>query len=228
MESDIIYGDAWNVLPTLPESSTDLVLTDPPYQVSRKSNYHTMGRAGVDFGSWDKEFDQFSWIDLIAPLVRPKGSVVIWNDWKKLGDIAKHLEGLGFEVKRMLTWHKTNPAPFNCNYGFVSSTEHAVWAIKKGKKGYKKTFNGGYHHGVFRYPVVKHPIHKTKKPDDLFKEIIEILTNPGDWILDPFSGVGTTAYAAEITGRNHLSIEIDKAYHKSALQHWDKAKILVK
>jgi len=228
MQSDIIYGDTLNLLPTLPEAYFDLILADPPYGVSQANNFHTMKRAGIDFGDWDKNFDQLSWITAAAPTLRPGGSIVIWNDWKNLGDIAKHLKKLDFKVKRMLTWHKSNPAPWNCKYMFVSSTEHAVWAVKKKKRGYKTVFNGGYHHGVFEYPVVKHPLHKTKKSDDLFKEIIEILTNKGDWVLDPFAGVGTTAYAAEITERNHLSIEIDKAYHKSALQHWDTAKSLVK
>jgi len=227
MQSDIIYGDTLLVLPTLSESSVDLLLTDPPYGISKENNYSTMGRQGIDFGDWDKNFDQLSWITAAAPVLRPGGSVVIWNDWKNLGDIAKHLKKLGFKIKRMLTWHKTNPSPFNCKYGFVSSTEHAVWAIKNPKRGYKKVFNGGYHHGVFRYPVVKHPVHKTKKPDGLFQELIEKLTNPGDWVLDPFAGVGTTAYAAESLDRKHLSIEIDKRYHECALQHWKTAKSLV-
>lgn len=214
--STILLGDSFKLLETLPKSWFSLLLTDPPYCVSRKNNFSTLNRQGVDFGSWDQTFDQFTWISKALPLLRPGASIVIWNDWKKLGAIAEFLEKEGMSVKRMLTWHKPNPSPFNCKYMFVQATEHAVWAVKPNKGKLKKVYNGGYHHGVFRYPVETSENHPTKKPQGLFEELIKKLTNPGDWVLDPFAGVGTTALAAEKLNRNHVSIELNQDYFDAA------------
>jgi len=186
-----------------------------------------MGRRGVDFGKWDKEFnDQTTWIKLAEPSLKPWGSIVIWNDWKKLGDIATFLEKeLKFQIKTVLTWIKANPNPANCNRRFLQGTEHAIWAVKPGpkKKGVSWAYNGGYHPGWFKHPVITNAEHPTKKPDAIFEEIIAKLTTSGDWVLDPFAGGGTTAYAAEKRARRHLSIELDENYHKMAMKHWRKA-----
>lgn len=225
MKSQLIYGDSLKILPTLPKEHFQLLLTDPPYCVSRVNNFSTMNRQGVDFGEWDKEFDQISWLEHALPLLKPGASIVIWNDWKKLGKIANFLEKNGVSVKRLLTWHKTNPMPANCKYMFLQATEHAIWAVKKPRGKQKKIYNGGYHHGVFSYSVVQDKVHTTKKPDAMFKEIVEILTNKDDWVLDPFAGAGTTAFAAKKTGRNHVSIEIDEMYHEYAMKRWSAANV---
>ena len=225
-KSQILNGDALDILPQLPDNFFSLLLTDPPYCISRKSNYHTMGRQGVDFGEWDRDFDQLSWLNLAIPKLRPWASVVIWNDWKKLGDIAEYLETvLKLQIKTVLTWIKTNPNPANCKRRFLQGTEHAIWAVKPGpkKKGVSWTYNEGYHPGWFRHSVVTNSSHPTKKPDLIFEEFITKLTNPGDWVLDPFGGGGTTAYAAERLSRKHLSIELDEDYYKIAKEHWRKA-----
>ena len=224
MKSQLLQGDSLKILKELPENHFQLLLTDPPYCVSRPNNFSTMNRQGVDFGDWDREFDQLTWIELALPLLKPGASIVIWNDWKKLGAIASFLESQDVSVKRLLTWHKTNPRPANCKYMYLQATEHAIWAVKKPKGKQKKIYNGGYHHGVFRFPVVQDKVHSTKKPDALFEELILTLTNKNDWVLDPFAGAGTTAYAATTAGRNHVSIELDEDYYKHAVRHWEEAK----
>jgi len=223
MKSQLLHGDSLELLRDLPKNHFQLLLTDPPYCVSRPNNFNTMNRQGVDFGQWDQEFDQLAWLELALPLLKPGASIVIWNDWKKLGDIATFLENKDISVKRLLTWHKTNPMPANCKHMFLQATEHALWAVKKPKGKQKKIFNSNYHHGVFRFPVVQDKVHTTKKPDAMFTEIISVLTNKGDWILDPFAGAGTTAYAATKLGRNHVSIELDEVYHAHAIKHWGEA-----
>ena len=223
-DSAILLGDSHELLKTLPKNQFSLLLTDPPYCVSRKNNFSTIKRQGVDFGAWDQNFDQLKWIALAEPLLRPGASLVIWNDWKKLGDIAQFLETLNISVKRILTWHKNNPKPFNTKYMFAQATEHAIWAVKKPNKSFKKVYNGGYHHGVFKFPVELNSSHPTKKPDALFSELITKLTNPGDWILDPFAGSGTTAICAEKLNRKHLSIELDPSYHQLSLDQLAEVK----
>jgi site-specific DNA-methyltransferase (adenine-specific) len=221
-KSEILLGDSFKLLSQLPRNRFNLLLTDPPFCVSRKNNYTSMGRRGIDFGEWDKNFDQFTWIELATPLIKPWGSIVIWNDWKKLGHITDFLEELKFDIKTVLTWKKPNPAPFNCKRRFLQSTEHAIWAVKPGKrrKGHSWIFNSNYHHGFFEHGVPQHK-HPTKKPTEIFKEIVEILTNPGDWILDPFCGSGTTAVACEATNRNFVCIEKDPNYYKLALKEYN-------
>ena len=94
--------DLFDGLNTIEDGSIDLLLTDPPYNVSMKSGFHTMGRKGVDFGDWDKGFDQTAWIDTAAPKVRKGGSTVIFNDYKNIGTMAEALVRNGFTVKEML------------------------------------------------------------------------------------------------------------------------------
>lgn len=222
--SRIIHGDCHQHIPRLPDNFFTLLLADPPYEISCKSNVHTMGRAGFEFGEWDKNFDQFTWISMMLPKIKPGGSIVIWNDWKKLGMIAEHLKDqLGlkdYKGFRPLVWHKNNPNPLNCKVMWTQGTEFAVWVRKPGGN---PVYNAGYHHGVFKYPINKTAPHRTKKQDGLFQEIIEALTNPGDWILDPFIGGGTTAYAATKTERNFIGMELDENNYSIATEHWRRA-----
>lgn len=211
LESAIYHGKAEILLHRVPPKSVHLILTDPPFNISRDNNFHTMGRTGINF-AWDGDFDQEEWL---APAVRtlvPGGSIIIWNDWKNLGHIADALKNLGLDVKRDIVWEKRNPFPRNRDRSYVQTREYALWAVMPGAKW---TFNRrptkGYETGVFSYPVQR-SWHPTKKPDGLFQELIEIHTNPGDLVLDPFSGAGTTACAAERTGRNHISFELDEQY----------------
>jgi site-specific DNA-methyltransferase (adenine-specific) len=223
-KSRIILGDNLEVLSQLPDNHFQLLLADPPYEISRSNNFDSMGRAGIDFGEWDKNFDQLEWIRLALPKLKPGGSIVIWNDWKKLGLLTNFLiQELSLKpgkAIRSLIWHKPNPSPFNCKRMFVQSTEMAVWTTKPGGKS---VFNSNYHHGIFEYSTHKSANHPTKKPDQLFHDIIEILTNPNDWVLDPFIGGGTTAFAAESSGRNFIGIEQDENYFKIAVEHWRRA-----
>lgn len=181
----------------------------------------------MNFGKWDEDFDQLSWITTATDLLMPGGSIVIFNDWKKLGIISEHLRTLEYESMRPLIWHKSNPGPFNAKRMFVQSAEFAIWATKKKKKNFKTIFNSKYHHGIFNYPLPKSKkgelSHPTKKSLELFKEIIQLLTNPNDWVLDPFLGGGTTAVACKATNRNVIGIEKDIEFYKLSLDKWTHA-----
>ena len=99
---NLFNGDCLEVVKGIPDGSVDLVLTDPPYNIARDNNFHTMGRAGIDFGEWDKGFDLFSYIDEVYRVLDRNGSFIVFNDWKNLGDIVKHAEKLCFVTKDML------------------------------------------------------------------------------------------------------------------------------
>ena len=115
----------------IPDRSVDLVLTDPPYNIARDNNFTTMGRAGIDFGEWDKGADLFSYIKEASRVLTKDGSFVVFNDWKNLGDIARFAESLDFETKDMLRLKKTNPMPRNRDRRYVTDYECAVWFTKK-------------------------------------------------------------------------------------------------
>lgn len=209
-QSAIYLADALKMLIRLKPGSVRLFLTDPPYNVSRENNFDTMGRGGIEW-DWDGKFDQLGWLELAANALMPGGSVIIFNDWKNLGPIARYLEEvLRFDIKDPIEWVKTNPMPRNVDRRYVPCREYALWAVKPSKKNpwvFNKREGVHYERGEFHYPVQR-SWHPSKKPDGLFEELIQIHSNAGELIVDPFAGAGTTAVAAQRTGRRHISFEL--------------------
>lgn len=206
----------------LPDKSVDAIITDPPYNISRKNNFKTMGRSGIDFGEWDKDFDQISWLRVAVDKLKDGGSIIVFNSWKNMGDIVRELEALGCVYKDMIQWWKANPMPRNRERRYVTRCEFALWLTKG--KGW--TFNRQkptYEDGIFTYPIVtnKERIHPTQKSVGLISDIIKIHTNKGDLILDPFMGSGTTAVACIDTERNYIGFELDENYCKAANKRID-------
>lgn len=193
------------------------IITDPPYKISKKNNFHTMNRAGIDFGQWDKEFNLTSWIKPAVSLLKPGGNIVIFNDWKNMSYIKDTLEENNCLVKEMLIWHKPNPMPRNRDRLYVTSCEFAIWATK----GSKWVFNrqrDNYENAVFTYPVVHNTkrVHPTQKPIELICNLIKIHTNPNDVVLDPFVGGGTTPVACLMNNRSFIGYELDPIYYTSS------------
>ena len=198
----------------------DAIITDPPYNISRKNNFHTLkGRKGIDFGSWDKTFEQLKWLDYANNLLKPGGSIIIFNDWKNLGAIADYLKQRDFEIKDVIRWIKKNPMPRNITRRYITDYEFAIWLTKKGGKW---TFNK--QSKKYQRPEIKTPLvlgkektkHPTQKSLILMETLIKIHTNKGDIILDPFTGSGTIPLAAFNLKRKFVGIEKDKTYFKIA------------
>jgi site-specific DNA-methyltransferase (adenine-specific) len=208
----------------LPDASVDLLLTDPPYNVSMKSNFHTMGRKGVDFGDWDKGFDQESWLNVACDKIRKGGSAVIFNDYKNIGIMTEILTNKGFVVKEMLIWKKSNPMPRNRDRLYVTSIEVALWAVK-GKGWAFNRQRDTYENGIFESPIVNHTkrFHPTQKPFEIFEQLVRIHSNEGAVILDPFMGSGTTAVATKRVGetRRFIGFETEPQYIEIANKRLD-------
>lgn len=202
--------------------SVDLVVADPPYVISRQSNFHTMkdrknARTGTSFGSWDEEFDNTPWIEKSFDVLKDGGSLIVFNDFKKVSEVITIATKAGFEFKDVIVWEKTNPMPRNRDRRYVPSLELMVWFVKKKKA--KWTFNRD--DSVYKSPVMRFAsesgggfkrYHPTQKPVKLIEEIINIHSNTGDLVLDPFMGSGTTAISAINTGRKYVGFELDEEY----------------
>ena len=224
----IYNGDCLEIMDRLIEEGVkvDCILTDPPYMIARKNNFHTMGRKGIDFGEWDKDVDLFSWLDRIPKLLSKNGSVVIFNDWKNLGDIARYCESLGLEIKDLLRWEKTNPIPRNRDRRYITDYECAIWLVNKKSKWVFNRLDGKYQRPKFEYPVVsgnEKTIHTTQKPVKLMEEIIRVHTKKDNTILDCFMGSGSTGVACMNTNRKFIGIELDENYFNIAKQRIEEA-----
>lgn len=181
------------------------------------NNFKTMGRAGIEFGEWDKDFDILGWIRPAISILKNGGNIIIFNDWKNMSYIKDELEKNGCLIKEMIQWRKTNPMPRNRDRLYVTSCEFAIWATKG--KGW--TFNrqrDTYENTIFDYPVVHSSkrLHPTQKPLELIKDLIKIHSNEGDTILDPFMGSGTTAEGCINTNRKFIGFEMDNTYYELA------------
>ena len=132
VELNKIYNeDCLEGMKRIEDNSIDLILTDPPYNIARENNFATMGRSSIDFGEWDKGFDQLVWLNEIPRILSQNGSAVIFNDWKNIGEIAKYCESIGLVIKDMLRWEKTNPMPRNRDRRYITDYECAIWLTNK-------------------------------------------------------------------------------------------------
>lgn len=223
----LIQGDCIEMMRTLPDQSIDAIITDPPYNIAKKNNFKTMGRAGIDFGEWDKGFDLFSYIDEIPRILSKNGSVVIFNDWKNIGNIARYCEEKGLVIKDLLRWKKTNPMPRNRDRRYITDYEVAVWCVNKKSKWTFNRLSDTYQRPEFVGSLTsgkEKTSHSTQKPLWLMEEILKIHTNENDTVLDMFMGSGTTMVACQNLNRNGIGIELDKDYFKIAEKRIDLSK----
>ncbi len=197
----------------------DAVITDPPYNISKKNNYSTLlnkngklaNRQGIDFGEWDKGFDLFSYIDKVERLVDSNGSFIVFMSWKQISNILRYTEERGFVAKDLIRIEKSNPMPRNRDRRYIVDFEIAIWFVKKGAKWTFNRQDEKYERPKFVVPVGS-GLHPTQKNLSLMEWLIKIHTNKNDTILDPFAGSGTTLMACKSLGRNYIGIELSKDY----------------
>lgn len=205
----------------LADNSIDCVIADPPYVVSRNTNFDTLGGRSMDFGEWDNHFNMEHFIQELPRICKENSNIVIFNDWKKLESLKNIMEDNNISVKRCLVLNKSNPAPFNRDRLFVNDVELALWGVYNSKnKPTKWTFNrqGKYEKCVINTTVQSKKYHPTMKDINVVEKLLMILSNKGDTILDPFSGSGTTAIACINNNRNFIGFELDKDYYDISLK----------
>ena len=206
-------------------NSVSLVLIDPPYEISRSTNFASCEAKGsdtdrfrisMDFGSWDVRFDGLS--DVIKEcfrVLKENGTMICFYDIWKISILRKYFDDAGFKQIRFIEWVKTNPVPLNSKVNYLTNArEIALVGVKTGKP----TFNSEYDNGIYRYPICheRGRFHPTQKPVELIEALIKKHSNKGDIVLDCFSGSASTAVAAHNQGRDFIGCELsDEYYHKS-------------
>lgn len=213
-------------------SSVSLVLTDPPYGISRDSNYASSAPTGkdtdrfrisIDFGEWDAQnaFDIVAMIRHSYRCLKPGGYMVCFYDLWKIETLKLIMEEVGFKQIRFIEWVKTNPVPINSKINYLTnSREVAVCAVK----GSHPVFNSSYDNGIYSFPICHDAdrFHPTQKPVDLIRSIIAKHTLNGDLVLDNCMGSGTTAIAAIREGRNFIGFETNEEYYEKACKRIKK------
>lgn len=208
-------------LELIEDESIDLILTDIPFNISQENNFKTMkdrkGRNGIDFGEWDKGFDEQS-LSALIPKLKKGGSIFLFHAFEQFGIIKDVFSNL--ELKDRIIWEKTNPMPRNRDRRWISNIELASWYVKKGDKWTFNRQNDKYEGSVLKYPSESgggfKRYHPTQKNLKMIEYILKIHSNEEDVVLDPFIGGGTTALACKNNNRNYIGFEIDGNYYKVA------------
>ncbi|OQX74963.1 MAG: DNA modification methylase [Campylobacteraceae bacterium 4484_4] len=223
-------NDCFAFLEGVKEESIDLILIDPPYEISRKTGFQSVvngvERFGVsmDFGNWDHEkLDLETIIPSFYRVLKKGGTAIIFYDLWKITPLSEALKQSGFKQLRFLEWLKTNPVPLNSKVNYLTNArEIAISAVKGGRP----KFHSSYDNGIYEFPIYqgKERSHPTQKPVKLFEALIEKHSDPGDTVLDCFLGSGTTAVACKRTGRNFTGCELDETYCKNAIKRVDSLK----
>ncbi len=222
-------ADFCTFLKDMKDASADLVLTDPPYAISRKTGFSSVGKNSVErfavsmeFGKWDKaEIDLDKLATAMFRILKSSGTAIVFYDVWKFNFLANAMIKAGFKQLRLITWEKTNPVPLNSKRNYLTnSREVAVLGVKGGKP----VFHGKYDRGIYRYPIPNNGkrYHPTQKPVDLMIELIKKHSNEGQLVVDPFVGSGTTGIAAARTGRRFTGCDTHKKYIEIAWERLEK------
>lgn len=233
----LLPGDCLDLLATLPPASIDLVFADPPYNLQLRQELRRPNRtlvAGVD-DAWDQfedfaAYDAFTraWLEACRRVLKPTGALWVIGSYHNIFRVGAILQDLGYWILNDLVWIKLNPMPNFRGVRFTNAHETLIWAQKQ--RGQPYTFN---HHamkelneglqmrsdwplpictGKQRLKLNGQKAHSTQKPESLLYRVLLATTNPGDVVLDPFFGTGTTGAVAHRLRRHWIGIERDPAY----------------
>ena len=239
----IIRGDCLAELKKLPTASVDLVFADPPYNLQldrellRPNNQSRV--AGVD-DDWDKfadfaEYDRFTraWLTECRRILKPDGAIWLIGSYHNVFRMGTALQDLDYWMLNDVIWRKVNPMPNFRGRRFTNAHETLIWASRDRKSRYTfnyeslKALNDDLQmRSDWLFPICSGPerlkddggrkAHPTQKPEALLHRLLLATTNPGDVVLDPFFGTGTTGAVAKKLGRRFLGIERDPDYVAAA------------
>jgi modification methylase len=239
----ILKGDCVAALEKLPEKSVDVVFADPPYNLQLEGELHRPDQSKVDAvdDAWD-QFDSFAaydaftraWLLAVRRVLKPNGTIWVIGSYHNIFRVGALMQDLGFWVLNDVVWRKTNPMPNFRGRRFQNAHETMIWASRdRNAKGY--TFNYDAMKAAnddvqmrsdWLFPICTgaerlrdengDKLHPTQKPEALLARVMLASTKPGDVILDPFFGSGTTGAVAKRLGRHFVGVEREQAYIDAA------------
>lgn len=212
----LINADCLKVLPTLPPESVDLIVTDPPYKTTQRGTCSMTGfMSSKNFSNGNGGFKYNTitlqdYVPLLFRVLKPLGHFYIFTNNKNLPEFLHYLPAVSqFHYIKTLTWVKNTLIPTQF---YMSKTEFIILC----RKGPARKINNCSTPDALEYDNPKNKIHPSEKPIDLLTTLILNSSNPGDTVLDPFMGSGTTGVAALGTERAFIGIEKDPEFYKIA------------
>lgn len=208
----------------IPSKSIDLILTDPPYNISQYStgNIPRRGKRTLnnDIAYWDKTLiNPVEYLNDFKRIIKPNGNIIIFTGYNQIGNWHKTFDS-EFDTFQMFVWHKTNPVPKIYQNGFCNSCEFVIFLWNKGHTwnfSTQEEMHNFYECPICSYPErLQTPFHPTQKPLKLIDHFIYIASNINDIIFDPFMGVGTTGVSAIRNNRRFIGCDTEKNYVEAA------------
>ena len=240
----ILVGDCIDHMNSLPAGSVDLIFADPPYNLQLEQGLTRPDQSKVDAvdDDWDKfdsfaHYDEFTraWMAAAKRLLKPDGAMWVIGSYHNIFRVGTVLQDLGFWMLNDVIWRKANPMPNFRGTRFTNAHETLIWAAKSQKS--RVTFNyeamklandDTQMRSDWLFPICTGSerlkdeddgkLHPTQKPEALLFRILNATTKPGDIVLDPFFGTGTTGAVARKLGRHFIGIEREPDYIAGARQ----------
>jgi len=219
--------DCLEYMKNMADNSVDLILTDPPYEISRDTNFLSgkiksddtcKFRISMQFGEWDNNFKGLDKIIFECyRILKRGGTIICFYDIWKITTLKEYFEKAKFTQLRFIEWIKTNPVPINSKINYLTNArEIAVVGIK----GANPTFFSEYDNGIYSYPICqdKGRFHPTQKPIALLEDLINKHSKENDLIFDGFAGSASTALAAYNLKRSFIGCEISKEYFDKSIE----------
>jgi modification methylase len=249
MIDSILRGDCIEILNTLPEKSVDVVFADPPYNMQLSRDLYRPNLTKVDAvdDAWDKfesvqAYDEFTyrWLTACRRVLKDNGTLWVIGSYHNIYRVGAILLDTDYWILNEIVWNRLNATPNFNGTRFNHSHETLIWAQKI--RGARYTFN--YHamknanedkqmRSVWDIPICSggerilfngEKAHTTQKPEALLYRVIVSSTKPGDVVLDPFFGTGTTGAVAKRLNRHWIGIEREAQYADIAQQRIDAVK----
>ena len=240
----ILVGDCIKHMNALPAGSVDLIFADPPYNLQLEQGLTRPDQSRVDAvdDAWDKfesfaHYDAFTrgWLQAARRLLKPDGALWVIGSYHNIFRVGAALQDLDFWILNDVVWRKANPMPNFRGTRFTNAHETLIWASRSQKS--RVTFNyeslklgndDTQMRSDWLFPICTgaerlkdaddDKVHPTQKPEALLHRILNATTKPGDVVLDPFFGTGTTGAVARKLGRHFIGIEREDSYIAAALQ----------
>lgn len=238
----ILAGDCVDNMKSLPHGSIDMIFADPPYNLQLGGGLQRPDNSDVDGvdNDWDKfdslkSYDEFTrnWLSAARDALKDDGTIWVIGSYHNIFRVGAIMQDLGFWILNDVVWRKANPMPNFRGRRFTNAHETMIWAAKSEKSKYRfnydsmKALNEDLQMrsdwfiplctGAERLKNGKgEKAHPTQKPEALLYRVIMSSTNPGDTVLDPFFGTGTTGAVAKKLGRNYIGLEREPDYIDAA------------